>query len=50
MLDKVKAHNVDIGGLIRKLQGASSNMVLGQVNDKGMRYSIRAKARSSPWR
>ncbi len=42
VLDQVKEHNVDIGALIRKLQGASSNMVLGQVNDKGLRYTVRA--------
>lgn len=43
ILDKVKAHNVNLGELIARLQGSSSNMVLGQVNDKGLRYSIRAK-------
>lgn len=42
ILDTVKQHNVDIGGLIQRLQGASSNMVLGQVNDRGMRYTVRA--------
>jgi hydrophobic/amphiphilic exporter-1 (mainly G- bacteria), HAE1 family len=42
ILDKVKAHNVDLGQLIRRLQGASSNMVLGQVNEGGLRYTIRA--------
>jgi len=42
ILDQVKAHNVEIGSLIRKLQGASSNMVLGQVKDKGLRYTVRA--------
>jgi HAE1 family hydrophobic/amphiphilic exporter-1 len=42
VLDKIKEHNVDVSRLIRTLQGASSNMVLGQVNDKGMRYTVRA--------
>src|SRR5688572_16398190 len=42
IIDKVKAHNVDIGGLIRRLQSASSNMVLGQVNQGGLRYTVRA--------
>ncbi|MFN2441539.1 MAG: efflux RND transporter permease subunit [Thermoanaerobaculia bacterium] len=42
LLDRVKAHNVDLGALIGRLQGASSNMVLGQVDEDGMRYSVRA--------
>ncbi|MFZ2491785.1 MAG: efflux RND transporter permease subunit [Thermoanaerobaculia bacterium] len=42
VIDQVKEHNVDIGALIRTLQGASSNMVLGQVRDGGMRYTVRA--------
>ncbi|HEX6177444.1 MAG TPA: efflux RND transporter permease subunit, partial [Thermoanaerobaculia bacterium] len=42
VLDKVKQHNVDISGLMRRLQGASSNMVLGEVNHQGMRYTVRA--------
>ena len=42
VMDRVKAHNVDIGDLIRRMQGASSNLVLGQVNDRGMRYTVRA--------
>jgi hydrophobic/amphiphilic exporter-1 (mainly G- bacteria), HAE1 family len=42
VLDKIKEHNVDVSRLIRTLQSASSNMVLGQVNDKGMRYTVRA--------
>jgi HAE1 family hydrophobic/amphiphilic exporter-1 len=42
IMDQVKAHNVDVGSLIRKLQGASSNMVLGQVNEGGRRYTVRA--------
>jgi HAE1 family hydrophobic/amphiphilic exporter-1 len=42
ILDKVKEHRVDVGGLLQRLQGASSNLVLGQVNEKGMRYMARA--------
>ncbi|HEU5162440.1 MAG TPA: efflux RND transporter permease subunit [Thermoanaerobaculia bacterium] len=42
ILDKVKEHNVDVGSLIQKLQGSSSNLVLGQVDEKGMRYTVRA--------
>lgn len=42
VIDKVNAHNVDVGQLIRRLQGASSNMVLGQADQEGRRYSIRA--------
>ena len=42
VLDKIKQHNVNVGDLITRMQGASSNMVLGQVNDRGMRYTVRA--------
>ncbi|MEZ5331645.1 MAG: efflux RND transporter permease subunit [Thermoanaerobaculia bacterium] len=42
VLDKVKAHAVDVGALIQRLQGASSNLVLGQVDDSGMRFTARA--------
>lgn len=42
ILDKVKAHRIDIGNLIQTLQGASSNMVLGQVTDHQVRYTVRA--------
>ncbi len=41
-IDAINAHNVDVGSLIQKLQGASSNMVLGEVRDGGMRYTARA--------
>ncbi|MEE8368994.1 MAG: efflux RND transporter permease subunit, partial [Thermoanaerobaculia bacterium] len=41
ILEKVKAHNVDVGALIRQLQGASSNIVLGQIDDGAMRYTAR---------
>lgn len=42
VLDKVKLHGVDVGALIERLQGASSNLVLGQVEDSGLRFSARA--------
>ncbi|HUP50193.1 MAG TPA: efflux RND transporter permease subunit [Thermoanaerobaculia bacterium] len=42
VLERVKQHNVDVADLIRRMQGASSNMVLGQVSDRGMRYTVRA--------
>ena len=42
VLDRVKAHNVDVGGLIERLQGASQNLVLGQVDSGGLRYTARA--------
>jgi hydrophobic/amphiphilic exporter-1 (mainly G- bacteria), HAE1 family len=42
ILDRVKQHAVDVGSLIQKLQGASSNLVLGQVTQGGMRYTARA--------
>jgi len=42
ILDKIKEHNVDVGTLVRRLRSASSNLVLGQVNDGGLRYTARA--------
>ncbi len=42
ILDKVKEHGVDVGELIRRLQGATANMVLGQVSHDGLRYTARA--------
>jgi hydrophobic/amphiphilic exporter-1 (mainly G- bacteria), HAE1 family len=42
ILDRVKEHAVDIGDLLRRLQGASSNLVLGQVSHDGLRYTARA--------
>ncbi|HUP64191.1 MAG TPA: efflux RND transporter permease subunit [Thermoanaerobaculia bacterium] len=41
-LDKVKAHDVDVVSLMGRLQGATSNMVLGQADQDGLRYSIRS--------
>lgn len=42
ILDKVAAHKVDVGELIGKLQGATSNVVLGQVTDDNMSFTARA--------
>ncbi|MCP4900861.1 MAG: efflux RND transporter permease subunit [bacterium] len=42
VLDKVKEHSVDIGSLARQLQGISANMVLGQADADGLRYSVRS--------
>ncbi len=42
VLDKVKQHNVDVDSLIGRIQGASSNLVLGEVSDGGLRYTARA--------
>jgi hydrophobic/amphiphilic exporter-1 (mainly G- bacteria), HAE1 family len=42
VLDRVKEHRVDVGRLIQNLQGASGNLVLGQVRDEQMRYTARA--------
>jgi len=42
ILDEIKEHGIDVGALIRGLQGASSDMVLGQVDSAGLRYTARA--------
>ena len=42
VLDRVKEHGVDVGQLIATLRGATSNLVLGQVRDGGLRYTARA--------
>ncbi len=42
VLEKVRQHNVDVGRLIERLQGASSNLVLGQIQDGGLRFTARA--------
>jgi HAE1 family hydrophobic/amphiphilic exporter-1 len=41
-LAAIHAHQVDVGSLIERLSGAASNLVLGQVDDGGLRYSARA--------
>ena len=42
VLAAIKQHDVDVGDLIRRLNGAASNLVLGQVDDSGRRYSARS--------
>ncbi len=42
VLDEIAAHNVDVSALIGKLQGATSNLVLGQVADDQMSFTARA--------
>ncbi len=42
VLDRVKEHAVDIGTVLQRLQGATSNLVLGQVSHDGLRYTARA--------
>ena len=42
MLDRLREHSVDIGGLIGRLRGVTSNVVLGQVSQDGRRYTARA--------
>jgi len=41
-LDRIQEHGVDLEDLIRRLQGASSNLVLGQASQDGLRYTARA--------
>ncbi|MCI0408206.1 MAG: efflux RND transporter permease subunit, partial [Acidobacteria bacterium] len=41
VLDRIKEHGVDLGDLIQRLQGASSNLVLGQASQDGLRYTAR---------
>ncbi len=42
ILDKVKEHGVEVDRLIQLLMGASANLVLGEVEDGGLRYTARA--------
>ena len=43
-LDKVKEHGIDVGRLVRQLDGVSQNLVLGQVDEGGLRYTVRSLA------
>ena len=43
-LDKVKEHGVDVGRLVRLLDGVSQNLVLGEVKESGLRYTVRSLA------
>jgi len=47
VIDKVKEHGVSVDRLIERLQGATSNLVLGEVRDGGLRYTARAVGRFS---
>ncbi len=42
VLDDIKRHGVDIGDLIDRMFGTTSNLVLGEVSAGGMRYTARA--------
>ena len=42
ILDKVKEHRVDVGGLAQLLQSVSANLVLGRAESGGLRYTVRA--------
>ncbi len=42
VLSKIREHAVDVGELIQQLQGASSNLVLGQIEAGGLRFTARA--------
>jgi HAE1 family hydrophobic/amphiphilic exporter-1 len=39
--ERVREHNVDVGALLRRLQSASAEVVLGQVHDGGQRWVAR---------
>jgi hydrophobic/amphiphilic exporter-1 (mainly G- bacteria), HAE1 family len=41
-LAAIKEHRVDVGALIQRLQASSANLVLGQIQDGGLRYTARA--------
>jgi len=42
MLDKIKAHRVDVGNVFRLLQSANATASGGEVTADGIRYSIRS--------
>jgi HAE1 family hydrophobic/amphiphilic exporter-1 len=42
ILAAVKQHDVDVNRLITRLRGATSHLVLGQVDDDGRRFNARA--------
>jgi len=42
ILAAIQEHDVDVGRLIERLRGATSHLVLGQIDDAGLRYSARA--------
>ncbi|MFQ5524809.1 MAG: efflux RND transporter permease subunit [Thermoanaerobaculia bacterium] len=42
VLARLREHNVDVSALIQRLQGSSTNMVLGQVDQGGLRLTARS--------
>jgi HAE1 family hydrophobic/amphiphilic exporter-1 len=42
VLDKVKEHDVDVGALVERLDGVSANVVLGELTERGLRYTVRS--------
>ena len=42
ILDKIKEHSVDVGGLAQLLQSVSTNLVLGRAESGGLRYTVRS--------
>lgn len=42
-LDEIQSHNIDVGRLIESLNSASAGKSLGDINDGGQRYSLRAE-------
>ena len=42
VLDRIREHNVDVSALIQMLRSASTNLVLGQVESGGLRFTARA--------
>lgn len=41
-LNKIKAHRVDLAGLIHRLQSVNTTLALGRLSENGRRYSARA--------
>jgi hydrophobic/amphiphilic exporter-1 (mainly G- bacteria), HAE1 family len=41
VLDRIRQHRMDVDGLITRLRGATSTLVLGEVRDGGLRYTAR---------
>jgi HAE1 family hydrophobic/amphiphilic exporter-1 len=40
--DKIKEHQVDVGGLFEELAAANVNLTVGRVTDRGLRYDVRS--------
>ncbi|MEW5806424.1 MAG: efflux RND transporter permease subunit [Acidobacteriota bacterium] len=41
ILDKIKEHGIDVGGLVRRLQGANTQMSLGKISEDGFHFNVR---------